>query len=172
MLRRQDKEKIVKDLTKEFESAKSVIFSDYKGMKVNELRELRKELRNESISYDVIKKSLIQIVLNNLKIDANVNDYKGPIAVSISKVDEVMPAKIIAKMAKKNESLDLVAGVLEARYLNQDEVKKLAKMPDKDELLGKLVGTINAPLSGFVQVLNGVQTQFVGVLGQIRDSRQ
>ncbi|MBD3300018.1 MAG: 50S ribosomal protein L10, partial [Candidatus Moranbacteria bacterium] len=99
MLKRKDKEAIVKKLNQEIKEAKSVIFTDYKGSEVNEIRKLRKELKSENISYNVFKKTLIRIVLKNLGIENDIKSYKGPIALAVSREDEVAAAKIIAKYA-------------------------------------------------------------------------
>ena len=171
MLRRKDKEQIVKKITDEFKQAKSVVFTDYKGLSANEVTELRKKLRAEDVSYQVVKKSLIQIALNNLKVTADIKNYEGPVAVAVSEKDEVMPAKLVAETAKKNENLKMVGGVLENKFLDEAEIKALSLLPGKDELIAKAVGSISAPVRNFVGVLGGVTRQLVYVLKAIEEKK-
>jgi len=116
---------------------------------------LRKELRGQGIDLKVIKKTLINIALKDAGVNMNVKEMEGQIALAISQEDEVMAAKIVAKAAKANENLKIVGGILGKDALSKEEIIALSKLPSKEELLAKFVGTINAPVSGFVNVLAG-----------------
>ncbi len=155
MQTKDQKKKLVKDLAEKVKSSKSVVFADFKGVKVKDLTELKKELRKEGVDFKVSKKTLINIAFKEAGIDVDTRKMEGQVAVSISSRDEVAPAKIIEKFSKKNENLKILGGILENKLLGIDQVKALAKLPSKEELLGILVGTIKAPISGFVNVCAG-----------------
>jgi large subunit ribosomal protein L10 len=164
MQTKEQKKIIVEELAKKLKNSKAVVFSDYKGLTVKDMSALRKELRDQEIEFKVVKKTLINLALKDAGISLDVSELEGQIAMAISSGDEVAAAKIIEKTAKANENIKIVAGILGEKALNSDEVKALAKLPSKEEMLAKLVGTINAPVSGFVNVLAGNLRGLVQVL--------
>lgn len=166
---KQQKEELVKSLAEKLKNSKAVVFSDFKGLTVKGLTDLRKELRSADIEIKVLKKTLINIALKDAGIDADTRKMEGQIAIAISSGDEVAAAKIIAKAAKANENLKIVGGILGIKELSADEVNALAKLPSKEEMLAKLVGTINAPVSGFVNVLAGNLRGLVQVLKAVSE---
>jgi len=97
--------------------------------------------------------------------------FKGPNAIVISKDDPVAPARILVKFAKENEKLEIKGGALSGKLLSVEEITQLAKMPSREELLGKLVRTLNAVPTSFVTVLSGVPRSFVNVLNAIKDQK-
>jgi large subunit ribosomal protein L10 len=171
MQSKEQKKKIVNDLAEKIKSAKAVVFSDFKGLKVKDLTKIKKELREAGVSFAVFKKTLISIALKVAKIDLDAKEMEGQIAVSVSRDDEVAAAKIIEKFAKTSENLKITGGILETKIMSIEEVKALAKLPGKDELLTKLVGTLNAPISGFVNVLAGNIRGLVQVLKGISEAK-
>lgn len=171
MLTRKNKEKIVKDLTEKAKDSKSVVFTDFKGVKVKDLTELKKELRKEGVDFKVSRKTLINIAFKEAGIEINTKDMEGQVAVSTSSNDEVAPAKIINNFSKKNENLKILGGVLEKKMMSIEQIKSLAMLPSKEELLGKLVGTIQAPISGFVNVCAGNIRGLVQVIKGISESK-
>jgi large subunit ribosomal protein L10 len=168
---KEQKEAIVKDLADKLKVSKAVVFSDYKGLKVKDMTVLRRELRAEGVDLKVLKKTLINIALKDAGIEMDVKALEGQVAVAVSKNDEVAAAKIIAKMAKANENLKIVGGILGTKELTVKEIDALAKLPSKDQLLAKLVGTLNAPVSGFVNVLAGNMRGLVTVLKAVADKK-
>ena len=172
MQTRDQKKEIVKNLAKEIKESKAVVFSDFRGLSVKDMTTLRKELRGQGVDLKVAKKTLITLALKDAGIDTDTKNMEGQIALAISREDEVVAAKIIAKMAKANENLKIVSGLLGKGVLSKEEVIALSKLPSKDELLAKLVGTLNAPVSGFVNVLAGNLRGLVNVLKAIGDSKQ
>ena len=171
MQTRNQKKDLVKDLAQKIKDSKSVVFADFKGVKVKDLTELKKELRKEGVSFKVLKKTLINIALKEAGVEASTKEMEGQVAISTSPNDEVAPAKIINKFSKANENLKILGGVLESKMMSIDEVKSLAMLPSKEELLGKLVGTIQAPISGFVNVCAGNLRGLVQVLKGIGESK-
>lgn len=171
MQTKKQKKDIVEDLSEKLKNSKAVVFSDFKGLKVKDMMAMRKELRAAGVSFNVVKKTLIEIALRDAKIEMDIKSLEGQIAVAVSSSDEVAAAKIIAKVAKANENLKIVGGILGDNILAIDEVNALASLPGKEELLTKLVGTLNAPISGFVNVLAGNLRGLVNVLKAIADGK-
>lgn len=172
MQTRQQKEQLVKDLADKLKNSKATVFSDFKGLSVKDLTNLRKELREKGVDFQVLKKTLITIALRDAGIKMDARELSGQIAVAVSAGDEVEAAKIIAKAAKANENLKIVGGLLGQNVLSDKEVVALSKLPSKEELLAKLVGTINAPVSGFVNVLAGNLRGLVQVLKAVSEAKQ
>jgi large subunit ribosomal protein L10 len=168
---KDQKKKIVADLTQILKSAKAVVFSDFKGLKVKDLTKLKKELREAGVSFAVFKKTLINIALKEAKIDLDAQKMEGQIAVAVSAQDEVAAAKIIEKFGRTNENIKITGGILGKTLMTIEEVKALAKLPGKDELLAKLVGTLNAPVSGLANVLVGNMRGLVQVLKGISEKQ-
>lgn len=171
MLTRSQKEEVVKDLTEKIKASKSIVFADYSGVKTNDINELKSRLKKEGTNLRVIKKKLVDLSLKNAKIEVDIKSLSGQLAITISDNDEVAPARVLSKFAKENENLKILGGVLGVKGMSAKEVSDLAKLPSKEEMLAKLVGTLNAPLTGLVNVLSGNTRGLVTVLKAIADSK-
>lgn len=171
MLKRKEKESVVEGLLESLKNAKSVVFADYKGLSAEDVTVLRKKLLAEKTTYGVYKKSLVQIALNKLKITADVKTNKGPLALAVSPEDEILPAKSVYEFAKKNENLKITGGILEGRFLSAEEMEGLAQLPGKEALIARAVGSIKAPISNFVGVLNGTLRGLVVVLKAVGEKK-
>jgi len=170
-LTRAQKEELVVELTEKIKASKSIVFADYSGVKTNDINELKNRLKKEGTNLRVIKKKLVDISLKNAKIEIDIKTLSGQLAVTISDNDEVAPARVLSKFAKENESLKILGGVLGVKGMTASEVTDLAKLPSKEEMLARLVGTLNAPLTGLVNVLSGNTRGLVTVLKAIADSK-
>jgi large subunit ribosomal protein L10 len=171
MQTKSQKKELVKQLAEKIKTSKGVVFSDFKGLSVKDMTELRKKLREEKVEMRVFKKTLITLALKDSGIDLNVRKMEGQIAVAVSNQDEVSAAKIIANFSKVNENLKIVGGLLGKEVLTQAEVKDLSKLPNKEELLAKFTSSINAPVSGFVNVLAGNLRGLVNILKAVADKK-
>lgn len=171
MLTRLQKEDIVNELTEQIKASKAIVFADYRGVKTNDINELKSRLKKEGTNLRVIKKKLVEISLKNAQIEVDVKSFEGQLAVTISDNDEIAPARILSKFAKENENLKILGGVLGVKGMDAKEIAALAKLPSKEEMLAKLVGTLNAPISGFVNVLAGNMRGLVNVVKAIADSK-
>lgn len=169
MLTRAQKENLVKDLSERIKAGKAAIFSDYSGTTVVKMKKLRDELRKNGSSYKITKKKLIELAFRNAGIEVDVKNMEGQIGVAIGKADEVSAAKVLANFSKENENFKILQGVLENRVISGEEVIALSKLLSREELLAKLVGSISAPVSGFVNVLAGNLRNLIGVLKAIGD---
>ncbi len=168
---RSEKEVVVTKLSDDLKRMKAAVFANYEGLTVPKIEDLRRELKKEGVDYAVVKKTLLGIALKNAGIAIDPQNISGNFATIVSYEDEVAPARILAAFAKKNEALKLVAGILEGNLIDGKAVMALAKLPTKTELLGRLVGTLNAPVSGFVNVLAGNLKNFVYVLNAIKEKQ-
>lgn len=169
---RQQKETEVKSLLAKVKTSKGGVFVSYEGLSVADLTNLRKELRAVGISFTMIKKRLLKLVLAQAKIATASLDLKDKnISVALSAVDEVMPARLISQYAQNHEGVELRGGILEKTLLDEDQVKALANIPGREELLAKLVGSLQSPVSGLVGVLSANLRQFVYVLNAIRETK-
>ncbi|HUT21993.1 MAG TPA: 50S ribosomal protein L10 [Candidatus Bipolaricaulota bacterium] len=169
-LSKEQKEKIVSELVENLKIAKSFVISDLNGLTVNDTSQLRQKSRENNIKLQSIKKTLLKKALEQVKKEGlDPLSLEGSLAISLGMQDEVAPAKVIAEFAKTHEQVKILAGALEDKILSQEEVVALSKIPSKEELLAKLVGGINAPISGFVNVLAGNLRGFVNVLNALKD---
>ena len=121
---------------------------------------------------EVVKNSLLARASEGTDAALMKDFYKGPSAIVTSDTDPVAPAKILVDFAKDNEKLEIKAGALAGKLLSVDDIKQLAKMPSKEELLGKLVGVLNAVPTSLVNVLSGVPRSFVNVLNAVKDQKE
>ncbi len=168
---RVQKEAKVQDLVAELQSMKSMVFANYEKLPVQDIEALRKLCKAEGVSYTVAKKTLLKqaFAQAGLQIDPKLID--GNFATLIALQDEVAPAKIAVKFAKDHEALTVKGGVLEGALVDAKAILALSKLPGKQELLAKLVGSINAPVSGFVNVLAGNLRGLVTVLTRIQEAK-
>ncbi len=165
---RKEKEELVKSLEEKLDKAKSAVFVDYKGLKVAESEELRGKIRANDSEIMVIKNRLAKIALKNKGIEVDEDIFSRPVAITLSYQDEVAGAKEIDTFAKSHENLEILGGILENGFISADKVKQLAALPSREQLHAKVVGTIAAPLSGMVNVLQGNIRGLVNVLSQIK----
>ncbi|MFA5871358.1 MAG: 50S ribosomal protein L10 [Parcubacteria group bacterium] len=169
MLNKDQKKALVKDLTNQIKSSKVSIFTDFTGTSVAKMQELRRELRQAEATYKVSKKKLFDRAFKEAGIEADSLGLEGQIGLTVGQQDEVSAARILHKFAKANKNFKILRGVLGNQVLSDKDVVALAILPSKEELLAKLVGTINAPVSGFVNVLAGNLRNLVGVLKAIAE---
>jgi large subunit ribosomal protein L10 len=169
-LTRQQKEQRVAQTQESIAGAVSVVFMTYDGLTVDAMEDLRDKLHAEGAALKVLPKRLLKIVLQQAKLDFDPTTTTGQLAI-VWGPDPVMPAKVLHTFAKEHETVHLVAGTLEGKLLGLEDVRALALLPTRHELLGKLVGTLVNPIRGFATVLNGVQRQTVYVLQAIADQK-
>jgi large subunit ribosomal protein L10 len=173
MITKEKKREIVKNLSDKFSKSKSIVFLGFQGLTVGENIELRRKLRSEGVDYKVARKTLIKRGLQEAKIsDDRDLDLEGPVAVAVGYDDEVAPARLSNEYSKTNKSLKLLGGFIATKYIDAKEIKALALLPGKDQLRAQLVGTINAPVSGFVNVLAGNMRGLVNVLKAIEEKNK
>lgn len=172
MKTRVQKEENVKSLADKLQRMKSAVFVNFAGLKSKDIQKLREATWKESIDYKVVKKTLLRVALKQAGIEGiDPKQLQGNIGMAVSLEDEVIAPKAMASFAKEHEAMKILGGILEKKLVDAAGIKALANLPGKNELLAKLVGSINVPISGFVNVLAGNLRGLVRVLNVIKESK-
>jgi large subunit ribosomal protein L10 len=154
----------VKDIKERLDGARAIVLVDYKGISVEEVNKLRNQFRSENVDYFVSKNTWIKIALNQLGIDVLDGYLKETTAIAVSKVDEVMPAKVLKRFTEteleKKPICSFKVGLVGDSIFNAEQLTQLANLPSKEELYAKVLYGFNAPISGFVGVLSGIIRKF------------
>lgn len=148
-------------------NAKAAVFSDYRGTTVKNIDKFRKTLRKENIFSKVYKITLVKRALEAIGIKADNIDYKAPIILSISQEDETAPARGVKKLAKELQTFQILEGLVDGKLVDKATISALADLPTKDQLRAHVVGTLNAPISGFVNVMAGNLKGLINVINAI-----
>ncbi|MFA6309718.1 MAG: 50S ribosomal protein L10 [Clostridia bacterium] len=151
----EQKKAKVAGMTEKLKAAKSMVIADYRGLTVEQDTELRVALRKAGVDYKVVKNTLTKFAMKESGIEGIDSYLDGPTAIAISETDLVAPAKVLVEYSKKFESLELKVGILDGKIIDIAAIKQLAELPSKEVLISKVLGTLNAPITGFVTVLNG-----------------
>ena len=171
-MRLEEKQKITEDLHERFSKSAIVVVTDYKGLDVSSMNDLRRKLREEDIEFQVVKNTLLMRAAKDTEV-ALIQDYfKGPSAVALSYKDPVAPAKILTQFAKDNQKLEIKGGVLKDKVLDADAIKALAKLPSREVLLGQLLSVLNEVPTSFVRAIAEIPRSLLNVLTAIRDQKE
>ena len=168
---KQQKEEAVKLLSDNIKNAKSVVFANFQGLKVKESEELRQKCREQNIGIVASKKTLVKKALADAGFDVDTKTFEGGVSALFGLEDEVAPAQVVSNFAKDHKVVSFFGGVLEGNFIDAAKVTELSKLPSKQELYAKLVDSINAPVSGFVNVLAGNLRGLVNVLNAVKDAK-
>jgi large subunit ribosomal protein L10 len=168
---RQQKEVTVQELSALLKTAKSLVFASYEKLPVKEIETLRRSAREQGVAYAVAKKTLLARAMRDAGYTVDPKDFAGNFATLLGLEDEVAPAKLVAAFAKEHEAMKIVGGVLEKKAMDTAAVVALATLPSKQQLLGQLVGTLQAPISGFANVLAGNIRGLATVLTAIKEAK-
>lgn len=169
-LTKQQKQNIIDDLKEKIDRQKSIVFVDFKGLKVKDLSVLRKKIKEVEGQLKVAKKTLIKLVLEKagLKLEKNL---EGEIALICAFKDSLSPLQKTYQFSQTNENLKILSGFFDGKFIEQEEIMTLARLPSREELLARLVGSISNPISGLVNVLQGNLRGLVYVLSQIKTNQ-
>ena len=171
MLNLSQKQELVERLSKQLGEAEITIVVENKGLAVGQVTELRAKLREAGVRMEVVKNTLTRRASKGTDAEVLVDMLTGPNAIVTSQDDPVAPAKILVDFSKDNDKLEIKGAALAGQLLDIEAVKQLAKMPSKEELLAKLVYTLNAVPTNLVNVLSGVPRSFVNVLNAVKDQK-
>jgi large subunit ribosomal protein L10 len=144
------KEAIVSEIEEKISNSHSIVIVDYRGLSVSEVTELRSQFRDNDIDYKVYKNTLMRRAFTNLGHEDMLEYLTGPNAIAFANSDATASAKVTTKFAKENTKLEIKAGLLGDKVLDVDGISKLAKIPTREVLIGKLVGSLSSPISNFV----------------------
>jgi large subunit ribosomal protein L10 len=168
---RQEKEEIVAELSDKLARMKSAVFTSVSGYTMDDANELRQKGREQGVELLIAKKTLLVRALEKSGFNVGKDALEGSILTTIGFDDEVAAAKLMAEYAKDRDGITLAGGILEGNFVGEDAVMQLSTLPSRDELLAKLVGSINAPVSGFVNALAGNLRNIVYVLNAVKESK-
>jgi large subunit ribosomal protein L10 len=171
---RTAKEQAVDKLSGELGRLSLAVMTDYRGLTVREVEELRAKLHEEGMTYKVTKNTLLRLALKNSPAMAKIDPtaFTGPMALAFSFEDEIAPARVIFQYAKEHEALEIVGALTgDGHLLSAAEVKALATLPNREQLIAQVVGTIAAPLSGLVGVMAGNVRSIINVLNALQEAR-
>ena len=169
-MKRPEKEQLVTELREKITGAKALYYTDFTGLNVKRMTELRRRLRRAGVDYVVIKNTLALRAVNESGLTGT--RLKGPTGVVVAK-DAVAAAKLLADFAKENDQKPAVkGGMLEGVSIDEAQVKKLASMPSREQMLAELGAGLQAPLAGFLGALNGLMYMFVGALDALKTQRE
>jgi len=172
MLKLEDKKKVVAELQVKFNQAKLVIFTDYRGLTVDEMSDLRSQLKPMGAKYQVAKNTLTRLAIKEAGMD-NLEEFtQGPNAIIFADEDLVGPAKLLFDFAKTHKKLEIKGGSLEGKVIDVEELRSLSKLPPREVLLAQVAGTMAAPMVGFATVLKANLTGLVRALDAIREQKE
>ncbi len=155
------------ELKEKLSKAKSVVLTGYKSTTVKDMDKFRRALRKEQVFSKVYKLTLVQKALKDNGMEAKELSYKTPVILSMSDTDETTPARVVKNLSKEIKTISILEGMMEGKFISKAQVEALADLPSKDQLRGHLVRTINAPVSGFVNVLAGNIRGLINVLNAV-----
>ena len=170
-LNRQEKAAVIEEITSQLAGAQAVVVAEYRGLSVESVTQLRKDARAAGVYLRVLKNTLAKRAIAGTAFEGLSDKMVGPLIYGIS-TDPVAAAKVLVNFAKTNDKLILTGGALPGQVMGVDGVKALATMPSRDELLSKLLGTMQAPIATFVRTLNEVPTKFVRGVAAVRDQKE
>lgn len=165
---KEKKNQIVEELNNNLKSHRVALLVDYKGLKVKEIQSLRRKLAEKGISLEVMKNSLFRIALKNQNLEIDNSLLNRPLAISFAD-DEVEVSKELVAARKETEALEILGGLLDQKFVDESVIIQLSKLPGREELYAKLVGSINFPISGLVNVLAGSIRNLVNVLNNYKE---
>jgi len=167
-----EKKKIVEDLREIFSKSKVLIVTDYKGLNVITINELRRKLREADVEYKVVKNSLLIRASEDTDVALIKDNFKGPVAIAVSYNDPVAPAKVLTQFAKDCEKLEIKAGVMEGKALDLSAIKALSELPSQEVLLGQLLSVLNGVPTSLVIALSDMPKKLLNVLQAIREQKE
>lgn len=171
-MNRDDKSAIVSELNDSFNRAKFTVVTDYCGLTVSELQELRIQLRGFDSEIRIAKNTLLKRAVSDTASDSLIDDFAGTTAVVMAYDDPVGPAKALAQFADEHDKLQIRAAVLEGEKISSDELIALSKLPSKEVLLGQFLSVLNSVPTGLVQVLSGVPRTFLYGLQAVKEQKE
>jgi len=164
-----EKEKTVKELKEKLSATKSLFLTDFRGLNVEEMFKLRRELKKVGAEYKISKNTLIRRAAQDSGFESIVNYLKGPTGLILAFQDPLTPAKVLYEISQKSDKPKVKIIWMEGRLLGENSLKQLAKLPAREVLLTQIFISLNAPMTNFVGTLQGMLRNFVGVIEAIKE---
>lgn len=168
----QEKQAAVAEVIDKMKRAQCVVVLDYRGLTVDEVTSLRNQFREAGVEYKVIKNNMLKRAAEELNIEGVEEYFKGPSAVAFGYEDPVAPAKILCKFVKDVNKTEIKGGILDGKVMDVAGITSLSKLPSKEELLAKMMGSMNAPVTNFVGVLAAIPRGLVCALNAIAQQKE
>ena len=159
----------VEELAAALADAKAIYLADYTGIDVARVTDLRNKLREADVGYQVVKNRLAKRALEVAGLDGLDAYLNGPTAIAISKDDLIAPAKILQEVADEEGQFEIKSGFADGKMLSSEDIKALSKLPSREELIVKVLGSVQSPLYGFASVLSGLLRNLAGVVAAIEE---
>jgi len=153
---RPEKVAEVQAITERIEAAQSMVLANYSGLTVEQMTKFRVLCRENNIECRVVKNRLAKIACDNANMEVMKDALKGPTAIMFGPESQIDPAKISVNFAKENEAMEIKGGVVDGQFLDASQIVTLSKIPSRDELYAKMMGSMNSPLTGIAGVMNSV----------------
>ena len=166
------KQEVVADLSAKLSKAKCLYLTDFTGLDVAAITELRRRLTNAGVEYVVVKNTLARRALSGGPYEGLAEHLAGPNAFALSDEDVVTAAKILTEFAREREKPQIRAGAVEGRVVSIEEIRRIAELPPREQLLAQVVGTMAAPIAGLVYMLSGLLSKFVRTVDAVREQKQ
>jgi large subunit ribosomal protein L10 len=167
----EQKKAVVAEVTEAISGAQAAVLAEYRGLTVAQMTELRRQAREANVFIRVVKNTLARRAVEGSDFECLKDELVGPLAFAAS-ADPVAVAKVMSQFAKSNDKLVIKSGAMAGKVMSLAQVDALAKLPGREELLGMLLGTMQAPVAKFVRTLNEVPSKFVRTLAAVRDAKQ
>lgn len=167
----EEKKAVVAEVSEQVSKAQSIIIAEYRGLEVGNMTQLRAQARKSGVYLRVLKNTLVRRAVDGTPFSGLASQMVGPLVFGIS-TDPVAAAKVLNDFAKNNDKFVIKGGALPNQVMDANGIKALATLPSREELLAKLLGTMQAPVAQFVRTLNEVPTKFVRGLAAVRDQKQ
>jgi len=167
----EGKKEVVAEFSARLASAQALVLAEYRGLPVEKITQLRAKARASGVYLRVLKNTLARRAVQGTPFEKLADQMVGPLAYGVSD-DPVSAAKLLHAYAKENDKLVIKGGAIPGQVMNAKEVGSLASLPSREELLAKLMGTMQAPVTTFVQTLNQVPSKFVRTLAAVRDQKE
>lgn len=169
---REEKATTIAELREKLGDARGAVLTDFRGLSVAELTELRTLLRKSAVEYKVVKNTLAKRAIKDMGLDNLAPYLEGPTGIAISAADPVAASKAVTAWAKGREKFSVKGGIVEGRVVGPREIAELADLPPREVLLGRMVGVLQAPLTGLVQVLSASLRGLANALDQVRQNKE
>lgn len=156
MAKIEKKQPVIDEIKALIDGAKTVVLVDYLGLTVSEDTDLRRKLRQENVIYKVYKNTMINFAIKGTEFESLAKDLKGATAIAVSKEDATAAARVLHNFSKTAPKLELKSGVVEAEYYDAEGIKVIASIPSREELISKLLGSIQSPITNFARVVDAI----------------
>ncbi len=170
-LKKEEKTRIVSELQDKFGKAKGIVFTDYRGLNVEQMEGLRNSLRSSAVEYRVVKNTLARRAAEGTSVDAAKDVFSGPVGIAVGYDDPVLVVKKVLEFSKSNEKLEIKGGVVEGDVCTPEQILAISKLPPREVQLAMLVGAMQSPLSKLAGLMNSTISQFMNAMNALKNKK-